>query len=67
MWVGSLSLDLLLGDVHSLKGKRSIVKPIVSELLGHTAVSTFRAMTGFAMGPKMRLDLKECQAEVRDV
>jgi uncharacterized protein YlxP (DUF503 family) len=32
MWVGTLELDLLLGDVHSLKEKRSIVRPIVAEL-----------------------------------
>ena len=32
MFVGSLSLDLLLGDVHSLKEKRSVVRPIVAEL-----------------------------------
>ena len=32
MYVGSLSLDLLLGDVHSLKEKRSVVRPIVAEL-----------------------------------
>jgi len=32
MWVGSLRLDLLLGDVHSLKEKRSVVRPIVAEL-----------------------------------
>jgi uncharacterized protein YlxP (DUF503 family) len=32
MYVGSLSVDLLLGDVHSLKEKRSIVRPIVAEL-----------------------------------
>lgn len=25
-------LDLLLGDVHSLKGKRAVVRPIVAEL-----------------------------------
>jgi len=31
-WVGSLSLDLLLGDVHSLKEKRSVVRPVVAEL-----------------------------------
>ncbi|WP_242418050.1 DUF503 family protein, partial [Frankia sp. CpI1-P] len=29
MWIGTLSLDLLLGDVHSLKEKRSVVRPIV--------------------------------------
>lgn len=32
MYVGSMSLDLLLGDVHSLKEKRSLVRPIVAEL-----------------------------------
>jgi uncharacterized protein YlxP (DUF503 family) len=31
-WVGSLELDLLLGDVHSLKEKRSVVRPLVAEL-----------------------------------
>jgi hypothetical protein len=32
MFVGTLTFDLLLGDVHSLKEKRSIVRPIVAEL-----------------------------------
>jgi uncharacterized protein YlxP (DUF503 family) len=32
VFVGALELDLLLGDVHSLKEKRSIVRPIVAEL-----------------------------------
>ena len=32
MFTGSLALDLLLGDVHSLKEKRSILRPIVAEL-----------------------------------
>lgn len=32
MFVGTLELDLLLGDVHSLKEKRSVVRPIVGEL-----------------------------------
>ena len=32
MWVGSLELDLLLGDVRSLKEKRSLVRPLVAEL-----------------------------------
>jgi uncharacterized protein YlxP (DUF503 family) len=30
--VGTLTVDLLLGDVHSLKEKRSLVRPIVAEL-----------------------------------
>lgn len=32
MYVGVLTLDLLLGDVRSLKQKRSTVRPIVAEL-----------------------------------
>ena len=32
MFTGTLSADLLLGDVHSLKGKRAVVRPIVAEL-----------------------------------
>jgi uncharacterized protein YlxP (DUF503 family) len=32
MWVGTLEFDLLLGDVHSLKEKRSLVRPLVAEL-----------------------------------
>lgn len=32
MFVGSLTLDLLLGDVHSLKEKRALVRPVVAEL-----------------------------------
>ena len=32
MFTGTLTADLLLGDVHSLKGKRAVVKPIVAEL-----------------------------------
>jgi uncharacterized protein YlxP (DUF503 family) len=43
MWVGSLSLDLLLGDVHSLKEKRSMVRPIVAELRRKYDVSAAEA------------------------
>ena len=32
MYVGTLSFDLLLGDVRSLKEKRSVIRPIVAEL-----------------------------------
>lgn len=32
MVTGTLALDVLLGDVHSLKEKRSIVRPLVAEL-----------------------------------
>lgn len=39
MITGTLRLDLLLGDVHSLKEKRSVVRPIVAELARRHAVS----------------------------
>jgi uncharacterized protein YlxP (DUF503 family) len=32
MYVGALTLDILLGDVRSLKQKRSAVRPLVAEL-----------------------------------
>ncbi|MGH3947657.1 MAG: DUF503 domain-containing protein [Pseudonocardiaceae bacterium] len=32
MYVGALELDVLLGDVHSLKQKRSAVRPVIAEL-----------------------------------
>ena len=32
MWIGWIEFDLLLGDVHSLKTKRSIVRPLVADL-----------------------------------
>jgi uncharacterized protein len=32
MWMGALEFDLLLGDVHSLKEKRSVVRPLIAEL-----------------------------------
>ncbi|MDQ1628349.1 MAG: uncharacterized protein QOI54_2093 [Actinomycetota bacterium] len=43
MYVGVLSLDLLLGDVHSLKAKRSVVRPIVAELRKRYDVSAAEA------------------------
>ncbi|MFO7253291.1 MAG: DUF503 domain-containing protein [Actinomycetes bacterium] len=32
MYIGALTLDLLLGDVRSLKQKRSVVRPIIAEV-----------------------------------
>jgi uncharacterized protein YlxP (DUF503 family) len=39
MYVGSLSVEILLGDVHSLKEKRGVVRPIVAEVARKYAVS----------------------------
>ena len=38
-WIGWLEFDLLLGDVHSLKQKRSVVRPLVAELQRRLSVS----------------------------
>lgn len=32
MWIGWIEFDILLGDVHSLKEKRSIIRPLIAEL-----------------------------------
>ncbi len=45
MWIGWLEFDILLGDVRSLKEKRSVVRPIVAELQRRFAVSA--AETGW--------------------
>jgi uncharacterized protein YlxP (DUF503 family) len=39
MWIGWLEFDLLLGDVRSLKQKRSVVRPVVAELQRKFSVS----------------------------
>ncbi len=39
MWIGWLEFDILLGDIRSLKQKRSTVRPIVAELQRRFAVS----------------------------
>ncbi|MCG7605831.1 hypothetical protein BA059_23705 [Mycolicibacterium sp. (ex Dasyatis americana)] len=39
MWIGWLEFDLLLGDVHSLKQKRSLIRPVIAELHRKLAVS----------------------------
>ncbi|MCV7215199.1 DUF503 family protein [Mycobacterium crocinum] len=46
MWIGWLEFDVLLGDVHSLKEKRAVVRPIVAELRRRFMISA--AETGSA-------------------
>jgi uncharacterized protein YlxP (DUF503 family) len=43
MFAGVLSLDLLLGDVHSLKEKRGVVRPILAEVRKRFEVSVSEA------------------------
>jgi uncharacterized protein YlxP (DUF503 family) len=39
MWIGWLEFDVLLGDVRSLKQKRSLIRPAVAELQRKFSVS----------------------------
>ncbi len=32
MWIGWVCFDLLLGDIHSLKAKRSVVRPLIAQI-----------------------------------
>jgi uncharacterized protein YlxP (DUF503 family) len=43
LFVGTLELDVLLGDVHSLKEKRSAVRPVIAELRRRFEVSAAEA------------------------
>lgn len=43
MYIGALELDVLLGDVHSLKQKRSVVRPVIAELRRRFEVSVAEA------------------------
>lgn len=36
MWIGWIEFDVLLGEVHSLKEKRSILRPILADLSRRT-------------------------------
>jgi uncharacterized protein YlxP (DUF503 family) len=39
VWIGWLEFDLLLGDVRSLKQKRSAIRPVIAELQRRFVVS----------------------------
>jgi len=49
VYVGALTLDVLLGDVRSLKQKRSVVRPLIAEV--------HRRFPGVAVGETGYLDL----------
>ena len=36
MWIGWIEFDVLLGDVRSLKEKRSIIRPLIADLSRRT-------------------------------
>jgi len=79
LFTGTLALDLLLGDVHSLKQKRSLVRPVVAELRRKYDVSAAeaghldlhrRALVGVAVvgadAPHCREVLAACERLVAD-
>lgn len=39
MWIGWIEFDILLGDVHSLKEKRGLLRPLMAGLSRRTEVS----------------------------
>ncbi|MGX9898688.1 DUF503 domain-containing protein [Arthrobacter sp. SA17] len=43
MWIGWIEFDVLLGDVHSLKEKRSVVRPLIAEVKRRFEVSVAEA------------------------
>jgi len=49
VYVGAVELDVLFGDVHSLKQKRSLVRPILADV--------HRRFPGVAVGETGHLDL----------
>ncbi|WP_427017598.1 DUF503 domain-containing protein [Pseudarthrobacter sp. P1] len=68
MWIGWIEFDVLLGEVHSLKEKRSVVRPLVNELRRRFDVSAAetgsqdllrRAQIGVAMAAGARAHLVE--------
>lgn len=77
MFVGSLECDVLLGDVRSLKQKRSVVRPVLAELRRRFEVSVAdagyqdlhrRALLGVAVvagdATHARAVLDECERAV---
>jgi uncharacterized protein YlxP (DUF503 family) len=74
VYVASLALDVLLDDVHSLKGKRAVIRPVVAELRRRFQVAAAEvgyldlhrrallgvAVTGSAVGHCNRV-LDECE------
>jgi uncharacterized protein YlxP (DUF503 family) len=49
MYIGALTLDILLGDVRSLKQKRSLIRPLIAEIQ--------RRFPGVAVAETGHLDL----------
>jgi len=53
MWMGALELDLLLGDVHSLKEKRSLIRPLIAEVRKRFELSVARLIILTCIGGRL--------------
>lgn len=73
MYVEAAEFDLLLGDVHSLKGKRAIIRPLIAQIrrtwpvaaaeAGHLDLHRRSLIGVAAVAP----DAKQCRALLDDV
>ena len=66
MYVGALELDVLLGDVHSLKQKRSVVRPVVAADPGHVVEVLERCERLVAARPELQLLSSRFRDKLRD-
>ena len=73
MWIGWIEFDILLGDVQSLKEKRSVIRPLLAELKRRFDVSVAevgdhdqyrRSQVGAGRGAADRAHLVEVRAAV---
>ena len=63
MWIGFIEFDVLLGDVHSLKGKRSVVRPLVSDLHRKFELSDGQPTGGYTDTVVVEFDLDDSTSE----
>jgi len=69
MWIGWVEFDLLLGDVHSLKEKRALIRPIIADLSGRTEAAVAE-VGGLDLHRRARIGVAAIardSAHVRDV
>ena len=76
MWIGWNEFDILLGDVHSLKTKRSVVRPIVADIRKQFQISVAevgdaqlhrRAQIGVSMISGERFHIEEVLNSVEEL
>lgn len=55
MWIAWIEFDVLLGDVQSLKEKRSVLRPVIAEIRKHFDVSVAEVEHHVAVRPGIDL------------